>query len=83
MSGLAHVTLPVPVSEDPSLDEVWVVGSAGGLLVAIDIEGTGHISTYPSDQPTVSLQIPFRSMEDIPAHHVVASGPCHFNSTAQ
>ncbi|KAK5121602.1 hypothetical protein LTR85_004774 [Meristemomyces frigidus] len=77
LSGLAHITLPVAVHGNSTLDEAWIVGGADGFLIAVDTGGTGHITTYPTDQPTVSLQIPFASMEDVPAYSVVSEGPCH------
>lgn len=77
MSGLAHVTLPVPVYGNSSLDEAWIVGGADGFIIAVDTEGTGHITTYPTDQPTLSLQMPFASMRDMPTYSVVREGPCH------
>lgn len=80
-SGLAHVTLPVPTSANSSQNEAWILGGADGLIIAVDIRGTGHITTYPSDQTTVSLQIPFGSEEAIPAYRVLSQGPCHFAQT--
>ena len=74
MSGLAHATIP------DSSDEVWIVGGPYGMVVALDLEGPGHFTTYPSDQPSVAIQIPFESVDDIPAHRVVAPGPCHFET---
>ena len=82
LAGLAHVTLPIPTHEDSSMNELWVVGGGLGAILALDTEGLGHISTYPSDQPTVILQMPFGSIDDIPAHKVVSTGPCHFSSAA-
>lgn len=78
MSGLIHVTLPVPAYGNASLDEAWVSGGANGLLVAVDTIGTGHISTYPSDVSTVSLQIPFAD-GSVPEHTVLSWGPCHYD----
>ena len=80
MSGLAHVTLPFPTSKNSSLDEAWILGGANGLVVAADIKGSGHATTFPSDEPTVILQITFDSLEDMPMHEVVTQGPCHFHS---
>ncbi|EMC96565.1 hypothetical protein BAUCODRAFT_54508, partial [Baudoinia panamericana UAMH 10762] len=76
VSGLAHITLPVAVHGNSSLDEAWVLGGPDGLIVAADTLGAGHITTYPSNEPTVALQAPFGSASDIPAHSVVHSGPC-------
>ena len=81
LAGVAHVTLPIPTSKNKSLDEAWILGGPQGFLIAIDTEGAGHTTTYPSDQPTVALQIPWASVDDIPAHSVVADGPCYFASS--
>ena len=80
LSGLAHITLPVPAYGNSTLDEAWVVGGANGLIIAVDVVGSGHITTYPSDQATVALQVPLESEEALPAHGVVALGPCHYSS---
>ena len=80
LSGLAHVSLPVPAYGNSSLDEAWIVGGANGLIIAVDTKGSGHITTYPSDDTTVALQVPFESYEAVPAHEIIASGPCHFSS---
>jgi len=80
LSGLAHITLPVPVHGNSSLDEAWIPGGADGLIIAADTLGTGHIATYPLDEPTASLQIPFASADEMPAHEVIGSGPCRFGS---
>lgn len=76
MSGLAHVTVPFPSSNDSSMTEAWVTGGANGLLLALDTQGTGHSTAYPSDQPTVVLQIPFASVEDVPEYVIEHPGPC-------
>lgn len=78
LSGLAHVTLPFPTSKNDSLNELWVLGGENTFLIAVDTEGDGHKTTYPSDQTTVILQIPFKSISDMPSHEVVAPGPCYF-----
>lgn len=73
LSGEAHVTLP---HSDAS---AIIRGGKNGLIIANDITGTGHITKYPSDQPTVSLQIPFRPQngKGIPAHKISkVDGPC-------
>ncbi|TKA83907.1 hypothetical protein B0A55_00191 [Friedmanniomyces simplex] len=80
LSGLAHITLPVPIHGNSTLDEAWVPGGTDGLIIAVDTQGSGHITTYPLDEPTASLQIPFASADDLPAHEIVASGPCRFDS---
>lgn len=69
----------MPVTGNSSLDEAWIAGGADGFLSAIDTEGSGHSTNYPTDQPTVSLQIPFASVENVPAHEIVSEGPCYLN----
>ena len=73
LSGLAHITLP------SSSDEAWVMEGINGLLVAADMDGTGHYTTYPSDKETVALQIPFHDGV-VPSHRVMKPGPCHGRS---
>jgi len=77
LSGLAHVTLPNVTYPAPQ-EEAWIVGGKYGVLIAVDHAGVskyGHITTYPSDSDTVSLQIPFRDGK-IPDHKVLYQGPC-------
>lgn len=80
MSGLAHITLPYAASTNSSNNEAWVLGGANGLIVAVDTVGSGHITTYPSDNPTVSFQIPFAN-DTIPDYRVLSSGPCHYSGS--
>ncbi|KAF2183209.1 hypothetical protein K469DRAFT_476043, partial [Zopfia rhizophila CBS 207.26] len=70
LSGVAHLTLP----HNDSLD-AWILGGVGGLLFAVDITGTGHITQYPSDQETVAITAPFEGGK-IPEHVVLAEEPC-------
>ncbi len=70
LSGLAHVTLP---QDDHS--DLWIIGGKGGLLFAVDVAGTGHYTTYPSDQETVAITAPFNGGQ-VPEHDVIAEGPC-------
>lgn len=77
LSGLIHLTLPYPASTNSSENEVWVVGGANGLIVAVDTQGSGHISTYPSDMATIAFQIPI-SEGLVPSYEVLNSGPCHY-----
>ncbi|KZM25676.1 uncharacterized protein EKO05_0003279 [Ascochyta rabiei] len=70
VSGLAHITLP----DDPDRD-LWLVGGVGGLLLAVDTTGTGHITRYPSDQHTVGLLAPFEGGR-VPEYEVVKNGGC-------
>lgn len=69
-SGLAHVTLP------NSTDEAWILGGANGLIVAVDTAGSGHYTTYPTDQTTISFALPFLGGEP-PAYKVRSEGACH------
>ncbi|TKA40659.1 hypothetical protein B0A49_13663, partial [Cryomyces minteri] len=73
LSGLAHITLPERTSLNASHDEL---GGADGLVLALDVAGTGHVTTYPSDEPTVSVQLPLAGSEGVPAHRVLGAGPC-------
>jgi len=48
------------------------------LIVAADtadVSKFGHITTYPSDADTITLQIPFAGGK-VPDHTVVHEGPC-------
>jgi hypothetical protein len=49
-----------------------------GLIVAADVKGIGHFTTYPSDKETVALQIPFKD-GIAPRHEVLKRGACHSN----
>ena len=68
-SGLAHVTL------DNSDDELWIMEGVNGMMIAADVEGPGHFTKYPSDKPTVALQIPFKDGEMM-EHQVLYNGVC-------
>lgn len=57
------------------------MGGANAVLFAADTTGTGHISTYPSDQATVSLQIHFAD-DLVPGYKVLHQGPCHYTGDA-
>ncbi|KAL2357592.1 hypothetical protein BJ546DRAFT_1058167 [Cryomyces antarcticus] len=76
LSGLAHITLPERTSLNASHDEAWILGGADALVLALDVVGTGHVTTYPSDEPTVSVQLPFAGSGRVPAHRVLGAGPC-------
>ncbi|KZV95648.1 hypothetical protein EXIGLDRAFT_671918 [Exidia glandulosa HHB12029] len=72
LSGVAHVTLP------SSNETVFVIGGSKGLIFAADtiaVSGTGHLTAYPSDEPTRVLQIPTLNGV-VPKHTVLHSGPC-------
>lgn len=69
ISGSAHLTLPV------GEDELWIRDGINGLIIAVDTVGDGHYTEYPSDKPSVALQIPFQDGV-APDHRVVNHGPC-------
>lgn len=81
LSGLIHVTLPVPATGNASLDNAYFIGGANAVLFAADTTGSGHITTYSSDEPSVSLQIRFTD-GTIPDHTVLHQGPCHYEGEA-
>ena len=56
-------------------DDAFVLGGDNGIIVAVDTTGTGHNTSYPSNQQTRALQIPF-SGGIIPPHVVVGEGAC-------
>ncbi|GJE88827.1 hypothetical protein PsYK624_049140 [Phanerochaete sordida] len=69
LSGVAHVTLP------HGTDDAFVLGGDNGIIIAVDTTGTGHNTSYPSNQQTRALQIPFTG-GIIPPHVVVGEGAC-------
>lgn len=69
LSGLAHVTLP------EGEGELWIMEGVNGLMIAADVYGDGHFTRYPSDKPSVALQIPLEGGK-MPKHHVVGRGVC-------
>jgi hypothetical protein len=69
LSGLAHVTLPT------SDDELYIVEGVNSLIVAADTRGEGHFTDYPSDKPSIALQIPFKDGK-LPEHRVMSKGVC-------
>jgi hypothetical protein len=69
LSGLAHVT------SDAEDDGLWIVEGVNGLMIAADVLGKGHWTDYPSDKPTVALQIPFQDGK-LPDHEILAKGVC-------
>ncbi|KAI9667404.1 MAG: hypothetical protein M1821_000219 [Bathelium mastoideum] len=71
LTGLAHITLPANSSS-----EAWVLGGSGtSLVIATDTTGGGHLTSYPSDDTTVYLQIPLGD-NTIPAHTVLCDDAC-------
>lgn len=81
LSGLIHVTLPVPATGNASLDDAYFIGGANAVLFAADTTGLGHVTKYPSDEPSVSLQIRFTDGL-VPNHTVLYPGPCHYEGEA-
>ena len=69
LSGLAKVSLPY------GDDELWIMEGVNGLMIAADTKGDGHVTEYPSDKPSVALQIPFAGGR-MPKHLVVGKGVC-------
>ncbi|KAJ5655924.1 hypothetical protein N7507_007874 [Penicillium longicatenatum] len=72
MSGLANITLP------NSKTHALVHGGKNGAILALDtadVSGLGHITKYPSDESTITLEIPLGE-EGIPRHVVLHSGAC-------
>jgi len=70
IAGLAHLTLPQDSSQ-----ELWLIGGKGGLVIAADTTGKGHITMYPGDQQTVTITAPFAGGV-IPEYEVLKEGPC-------
>ncbi|EJD36632.1 hypothetical protein AURDEDRAFT_188330 [Auricularia subglabra TFB-10046 SS5] len=72
LSGLAHISLP------HGNDSAFVLGGANGFLFAADtaaVSKDGHLTVYPSDEPTRALQIPTANGR-VPPHKVIHAGPC-------
>jgi hypothetical protein len=69
LSGMAHVVLP-----DFS-DELWISEWSNNVIVATDMEGVGHYTTYPLSRESVALQIPFKDGR-VPDHKVLGNGAC-------
>lgn len=65
------MTLPSR-SDDAGL---WIMQSANPVIVAVDVEGPGHITEYPTDVESVALQIPFRNGQ-IPKYELLHDGIC-------
>lgn len=49
------------------------------LLIAVDLKSAstiaGHFTEFPSDEPTVLIQVPFEGNE-VPEHTILYSGSC-------
>lgn len=69
LSGLAHV-----VTRETGHD-LWIGEGYNQLVIAVDTEGVGHLTYYPSDKPTVALQIPFKDGR-LPDYKVLHEGAC-------
>lgn len=72
IAGLAHITLP------GSDNEAWIHGGKNGAILALDTADyseKGHYTTYPSDEETVAMLVPF-SEKQIPGHRVLHDGAC-------
>ncbi|KAJ9211761.1 hypothetical protein DTO166G4_6649 [Paecilomyces variotii] len=72
LSGLAHITLP------NSTLEAYIPGGKNGAILALDtadVSTLGHITTYPSQETTVALEIPLGE-EGVPGHRVLHMGAC-------
>lgn len=72
ISGQAHITLP------ESDAEAWVQGGKNGVIMALDtsdVSAKGHYTSYPSDEETVALLVPFGA-KGIPGHRVLHNGAC-------
>lgn len=70
MSGVAHITFP-----SSNASAVIRGGTPASILLAVDTDTTGHITTYPSDEQTIALQIPTAG-GIVPNHTVLHSGAC-------
>lgn len=73
-AGEVHVTLPYYD------DSLTIHGGLNGLLVANDLEASGHITAFPSSGPTVAVQIAWEDQSPggtgAPSHTVLHDGPC-------
>ncbi|KAJ5160826.1 uncharacterized protein N7482_007830, partial [Penicillium canariense] len=72
LSGLAHITIP------NSTAEAWILGGKHGTILALDtadVSTVGHVTKYPSQEQTVSLQLPLGDA-GVPGHVVLHSGAC-------
>ncbi|KAJ5662743.1 hypothetical protein N7462_011669 [Penicillium macrosclerotiorum] len=72
LSGVAHITLP------NSTTEAWITGGKNGAILALDTadaSALGHITTYPSQEKTIALEIPLGA-GSVPGHTVLHEGAC-------
>ena len=56
-------------------EELYIVEGMNSLIVANDVRGEGHYTDYPSDKPSIALQIPFKDGK-MPEHRVLKEGVC-------
>ncbi|KAI9687053.1 MAG: hypothetical protein M1822_002463 [Bathelium mastoideum] len=73
LSGLVRIDLP-----NNSSSTAWLLGGVSGALVLADSSGTGYHMTYPSDESTVSITLPFAGGK-IPPYTVVGLDVCTTN----
>lgn len=69
LSGMAHVTLPY------GDDDLWIQEGENQVVIANDMDGVGHNTSYPLDRLTVALQLPFKDGK-LPDHTVLHVGAC-------
>ncbi|KAI9814841.1 MAG: hypothetical protein M1827_003107 [Pycnora praestabilis] len=69
ISGLAYITLPT------SNSSAYIIGGGNGLIIATDTVGTGHFTSYPTDEQTVALTVPFGNGK-VPAYRVLGEWAC-------
>jgi len=77
LSGLIHIRAPDSTLA-PSTSDAWIQGGRNGLIFAADTSSRsrhGHFAEFPSDAPTVLVQIPMANGV-IPDHDVLHVGPC-------
>lgn len=72
LAGTAVISLP------NSTEKATIQGGRQGLILAADTKNVstlGHITTYPSQNSTVYVQIPLAN-STVPMHKVLHTGPC-------
>ena len=57
-------------------DDAFVVGGPDGTIIAVDVTGTGHNTSYPANMETRALQIAFTD-GIIPPYEVLGTGACN------
>lgn len=71
---------PVPTRQPPEEIAYLMPGTmASSIILVTDLRSqstiSGHGAEFPSNEPTVLVQIPFEN-DEIPAHTVVGTGSC-------